>query len=203
MQKHWSKQLFYQYRKYPLYLVLGLILILMAQPTAFSMLIGLPMLLCGYTLKVITQSWLKDVYEINDLLFPQFPGEKAPLKMTGPYSWMRAPLEIAFFLITFALAVISANIWLIILILFGSGILFYLRFYLAEQNALLYFESDPTLEHYHKTVPVISVTFFHPDQLTCLKNIRLTTASKIIKADLGVIIAILAVLFFSALFSGV
>ena len=128
---------FVGYHRILLSIAVGGVLYAFAMPTAWTIIAGLPMVLCGEGIRIWSSGHIT---------------KNKTLVRTGPYAWIRHPLYLGNFLIGFGFAVMTAQIRLMILYLFAFGVIYYST--ITEEENFLQERFGPEYSEYTRQVPL-------------------------------------------------
>ena len=168
-----------------------LILIYFAKPTLLSTAAGLIFVILGEFLRIWTVGYAGASTRATTL------GAARNLVTTGPYSYVRNPLYLGNFLLSFGICIIVNVIWLVPILILGY-LLQYLPIITVEEAYLL--ESCGTVyQTYQEQVPRL-IPQLHPYQSSSTHDFSLRRAIKSERRTITAIVFVISFLFVRQIF---
>ena len=197
----------FSYRVLELFGLMGATIIygFLADPSAFSMILGLTLIFSGFFARVIYVTWMSDCHDVggaDQLLsfrFPMAAGVR-PI-MTGPYGWMRAPMQAAHFVMGVGIAVASGEFFVMIIVVLISACYNGLQFVIYEQNAKLGYGENTDYLNYKATTPIVNFKMSPSPDFHYLKEISFDTFIRVFLQELKPLGFILGALTIISLFA--
>lgn len=173
----------------------------LSDPSAFSMILGLTLIFSGFMARVVYVAWMTDSQDVSttdQLLSFRFPmAAKVRPIMTGPYGWMRAPMQVAHFLMGVGIAVASGEFLVMIIVILISACYNGLQFVIYEQNAELGHGENADYLSYKATTPIVNFKVSSSPDFHYLKEISFDTFIRVFLQELkplGFILGVLAII---------